>query len=52
MGGVYDESRKLVKILVREIVTDAAIFTENANRKTVTRSDMNESCVSNYNRSY
>ncbi|GMF31549.1 unnamed protein product [Phytophthora lilii] len=40
LGLVYEETRAVLKVFVSNLVSDALVYTEHANRKTVTTMDV------------
>jgi histone H4 len=39
-GGIYDETRQVLRVFLEKVVGDAVIYTAHANRKTVTAMDV------------
>jgi len=39
-GLVYEDSRLVLKIFIQDVIRDAVLYTEHANRKTVTQMDV------------
>lgn len=39
-GGIYEETRQVIKVFLEKVVGDAVIYTSHANRKTVTAMDV------------